>query len=484
MALANKVKQVTKMQQSDSSASEYYQRNRREIANSCLAPTEVVAAVEHMKESFSVQNVVIRRGMYPLTDAMMDDNFSILQQELEFCASCLKVAAEEKSRHTGATGRGTREVVAMKYSKWQTDILMKWVIKHKDDPFPNQHDLDNLIGETGLAREQIVNWTTNVRKRSRKATLSGKKPHHFVDFVFLAQQRDDAKRFSNFDPSRNPTSCRRKPKKKTMTPSTLPNTPPRPPTTPTSSLYSTPSVYQFGATPPSTPGYYSTPYIPYTPPSQGLPASQYSQYYSGHSDHQWSAHTKKRSRQVYEIPSAETWQSSTLKSVTESFEDPSNIDEALEPMAIDVDADQAILSIFAENWQIPLSSDEDIVLPPPPSASNVTAKLFKTEDDRERMYVPAPPTPTASNATAKSCKMKGDMEMKDSPQPPTPNVSTVTVQPSQTMGDVEMKDLPAPDVDPPGLAQASSFEFEELDMESVAKEAGIKLEYYGIPSSE
>jgi hypothetical protein len=173
-----------------------------------------------------------------------------------------------------------------------------------------------------------------------------------------------------------------------------------------------------------------------------------------------------------------------LKSVTESFEDPSNNDEALEPMAIDVDADTDILSVFAENWQPPLSPDEDIVLPPPRTASNATAKLFKTEDETEIMYVPALPTPTASNVTVKSCKMKGDIEMKDNPQPPTPNVFTVTVQPSQTMGDVEMKDLTAPTVDPPELAQASCFEFDELDMNSVAKEAGIKLEYYGIPSSE
>jgi hypothetical protein len=56
-----------------------------------LARTEVVATVGRMKESFSVvQNVVIRRGMYPLTETMMDDNFSILQQELEFCVSCIR----------------------------------------------------------------------------------------------------------------------------------------------------------------------------------------------------------------------------------------------------------------------------------------------------------------------------------------------------------------------------------------------------------
>jgi hypothetical protein len=48
--------------------------------------SEVVAAIERMQEPLSVKNVVIQRGMYPLMDAMMDDNFSILQQELEYCS--------------------------------------------------------------------------------------------------------------------------------------------------------------------------------------------------------------------------------------------------------------------------------------------------------------------------------------------------------------------------------------------------------------
>ena len=36
----------------------------------------------------------------------------------------------------------------------------------------------------------MVNWTTNVRKRNLKATVEkGKKPHHFLDFLFLADNR-------------------------------------------------------------------------------------------------------------------------------------------------------------------------------------------------------------------------------------------------------------------------------------------------------
>jgi hypothetical protein len=43
----------------------------------------------------------------------------------------------------------------------------------------------------GLTYSQVVNWTTNVRKRNLKATVEkGKKPHHFLDFLFLADNRE------------------------------------------------------------------------------------------------------------------------------------------------------------------------------------------------------------------------------------------------------------------------------------------------------
>jgi hypothetical protein len=49
-----------------------------------------------------------------------------------------------------------------------------------------------LSEKTGLTYSQVVNWTTNVRKRNLKATVeNGKKPHHFLDFLFLAQHRDN-----------------------------------------------------------------------------------------------------------------------------------------------------------------------------------------------------------------------------------------------------------------------------------------------------
>jgi hypothetical protein len=83
------------------------------------------------------------------------------------------------------------DAIAIKYSKWQTDIFMKWMIENAASPFPDTSDVAELALATGLTHSQVVNWTTNVRKRNLKATCKGsKKPHHFIDFLFLKQDRE------------------------------------------------------------------------------------------------------------------------------------------------------------------------------------------------------------------------------------------------------------------------------------------------------
>lgn len=59
------------------------------------------------------------------------------------------------------------------------------------NPFPKAFEINQLCEKTNLSYSQIVNWTTNVRKRNLKATVEGgKKPHHFLDFLFLVENRD------------------------------------------------------------------------------------------------------------------------------------------------------------------------------------------------------------------------------------------------------------------------------------------------------
>lgn len=259
LALANKVKQVheellegptsqrpspaagyKRYQTRQAVAQDYYRNYRPRLANSALAPSEVIAAVERMQEQLSSKHgIVVRRGMYPLTDAMMDDNFSILQEELDFCHKCLKLEKQkqtpgERNRHQQCmfhtpnmpqtpcavpcyqsqssqavvpTGTGTPAksvLMTPKYTKWQTDILMKWMVGHVSKPFPTSNETAHLAQATGLTKAQVVTWMSNVRTRNSSHSAKKKKPNTLIDFVFLAHQRDQENRKSirNSSPSK------------------------------------------------------------------------------------------------------------------------------------------------------------------------------------------------------------------------------------------------------------------------------------------
>ena len=159
---------------------------------SMLDPNQVIAAVTRMKTALSNKQgtdmPVVRKGTYPLTDSMLEESFEVLQKELERCESWYE---QRKLNAAGGKRNANGEPIVVKYAKWQTDILMNWMIEHKSHPFPDADQIKDLGDKTGLSQSQIVNWTTNVRKRNLKATVEqGKKPHHFIDFVFLANDRE------------------------------------------------------------------------------------------------------------------------------------------------------------------------------------------------------------------------------------------------------------------------------------------------------
>jgi Homeobox KN domain len=104
-------------------------------------------------------------------------------------------------KHNNGTNVTVREAIVTKYPKFQTDILMKWMIDNKHNPCPNPGEIEYLKGKTGLTASQITNWTTNVRKRNVKATCKGgKKPHHFIDFLFLAFDREKKRNAGHTSP--------------------------------------------------------------------------------------------------------------------------------------------------------------------------------------------------------------------------------------------------------------------------------------------
>ena len=169
-----------------------------------LTPNETLQATLNLQEMLlsnpgGVRSTV-RRGEYPITDAIMDDSLDVLTNKLQDMKrfqsggrsdDASPPKKKQSTKKTQKKDSKKKEAIAVKYSKWQTDILMTWMIKNKEQPFPDQKAIESLMEKTGLSHSQVVNWTTNVRKRNRKATCQGgKKPHHFIDFLFLAQDRE------------------------------------------------------------------------------------------------------------------------------------------------------------------------------------------------------------------------------------------------------------------------------------------------------
>lgn len=169
-----------------------------------LPPTQVWQAVDRIQSQFAPDRPTICQGQYPLTDLLIQDCLETLQREQEEGPQ----ERQQQHSHHGSTSSDSQalslvapkkkkkhqKAIAIKYDKWQTDILMQWMIDHKDRPFPDNEQITELMKKTNLTSSQVVNWATNVRKRNRKATLDGtKEPHHFIDFIFLAHQQYQAK---------------------------------------------------------------------------------------------------------------------------------------------------------------------------------------------------------------------------------------------------------------------------------------------------
>jgi len=189
VSLSKKVKNLHQMlKRGAPEALIYYEQNVPATPKSALTSKEVMAFVMRLREHLSTPTLVIRRGAYPVTDASLDDNIAILQREVEYCESCIRKAVSLVTAPAESTAALS---CSTKYAKWQSDILFRWLVDNHKAPKLHREACLDLASRTGLTPHQVSTWLQNMRRRRQTNTVKGtKKAAHFLDYLFLAHERD------------------------------------------------------------------------------------------------------------------------------------------------------------------------------------------------------------------------------------------------------------------------------------------------------
>ena len=48
--------------------------------------------------------------------------------------------------------------------KWKKDVLVRWVLENKTNPYPSEDIKEALAQSLNLTKKQVSNWFTNARK--------------------------------------------------------------------------------------------------------------------------------------------------------------------------------------------------------------------------------------------------------------------------------------------------------------------------------
>ena len=48
--------------------------------------------------------------------------------------------------------------------RWKKEVLVRWVLENKSNPYPSEDIKENLAIALSLTKKQVSNWFTNARK--------------------------------------------------------------------------------------------------------------------------------------------------------------------------------------------------------------------------------------------------------------------------------------------------------------------------------
>jgi hypothetical protein len=139
---------------------------------------------------------MLPRGIFPWIDDLLQHTIDLLTERYQFLQQYFVILQPQliAEKTFQETKRQKSDAIATKYPFKITFYLHEWMVHHAHEPYPSPSSVKMLALGTGLNESQIVNWATNVRKRSQKAVLEQrKKPRTYMEYVFLAAARDEPK---------------------------------------------------------------------------------------------------------------------------------------------------------------------------------------------------------------------------------------------------------------------------------------------------
>eukprot|EP01034_Spumella_vulgaris_P022849 gene22849-29023_t len=94
---------------------------------------------------------------------------------------------EKRQKLSKAVVRGSRK----KATKEAHEILLRWVLSNRQNPYPSSREKKELAVDTGMTVPQVVHWMSNMRKRKLVPLLGKDKrfPRSKIDLSFLGTTR-------------------------------------------------------------------------------------------------------------------------------------------------------------------------------------------------------------------------------------------------------------------------------------------------------